>query len=88
MPVLRLRALRFVVLGLVTRAEVLRRMRRGDLPTRGGGYSSKLFFSDGARCSGLVARRLVREGRIEPPSGSHCDAVYTLRDADDGEKAQ
>ena len=62
----------------LTRTEALRRMKRGDLPTRGGGYSSALHFSDGARTTGPVGHRLKRDGLIDPPAGSACDTPYTL----------
>lgn len=63
---------------LLTRREALARMRLGDLPTRGGGYSSALYFSDGRRTSGPVGYRLRKDGLIEPPAGSACDGRYTL----------
>ena len=62
----------------LTRAEALRRMRRGDLPTRGGGYSSALYFADGRRTSGPVGWRLVRAGVVVAPTGTACDTPYTL----------
>ena len=62
----------------LTRREVLARMRRGDLPTRGGGYTSALFFDDGARTTGQVGYRLVKDGLIEPPTGTSVYSVYTL----------
>lgn len=62
----------------LSRADVLRRMRRGDLPTQGGGYTSALFFDDGARTTGRIGHRLLREGLIERPEHSSVHSRYTL----------
>lgn len=62
----------------ISRREALRRMKSGDLPTRGGGYTSALFFSDGKRTSGPVGYKLRRDGLIIPPEGSSCDTPYQL----------
>lgn len=62
----------------LTRAQALARMRRGDLPTRGGGYSSALYFSDGMRTSGPVGYRMRKDGLIDEPQGTCCDQTYTL----------
>ncbi len=51
----------------LTRAEVLKRMRAGDFPTAGGGYTGKLFFDDGRKTTSQMGSRLVREGVIERP---------------------
>ncbi len=62
----------------ITRAEALRRMRRGDLPTGGGGYTSALFFDDGARTTGRVGWKMLRDGLIERPAHSSVSSRYTL----------
>jgi len=64
----------------LTRAEVLRRMKRGDLPTQGGGYTSALHFDDGSRTTGPLGARLVREGVIDRPKHSSVSSPYTLAD--------
>ena len=62
----------------LTAREALKRMNRGDLPTRGGGYSSALHFNDGQRTSGPVGHKLIRAGLVVPPVGTCCDTPYTL----------
>jgi hypothetical protein len=69
----------------LTKAQVLARMRRGDLPTQGGGYTSALFFDDGARTTGTLGHQLVRTGVIDRPAKTSVHSRYTLatRDAQD-----
>lgn len=62
----------------LTRTQALARMKRGDLPTQGGGYSSALYFDDGARTSGPVGARLHKDGLIERPAHSSVYSRYTL----------
>lgn len=62
----------------LSRAEALRRMRAGDLPTCGGGYSSALFFDDGRRTSGPTGWRMRKDGLIDVPVNSSVYARYTL----------
>jgi len=58
--------------------EALSRMKRGDLPTAGGGYTSALHFDDGRRTSGPVGHRLVKSGKVNPPEHSSVNSPYTL----------
>jgi hypothetical protein len=59
-------------------AEVLARMRRGDLPKRLD-YSGAAF-DDGTRVSPKVIAFLIRHDRINQ-AGVHVGATYTLRPA-------
>lgn len=73
---------------LLTRAEAIRRMKKGDLPTQGGGYSSALHFDDGRRTSGPVGARMFRDGIIElPDNHTSVNARYTLVQPPKGEAA-
>lgn len=72
----------------LTRAQALARMRRGDLPTQGGGYSSALYFDDGARTSGPVGHRLHADGLIERPAHTSVSSRYTLAAAAKSEAAK
>lgn len=62
----------------LSRAQVLRRMRAGDLPTQGGGYSSALYFDDGTRTTGPMGAQLRRDGLIDYPAHSSVTSRYTL----------
>jgi hypothetical protein len=53
-------------------------MRRGDMPTYGGGYTSALHFADGERTSGVTGWKLLRDGLIERPAHSSVSSPYTL----------
>lgn len=62
----------------LTGAQVLARMRRGDLPTIKGGYTEKSVFNDGAWASGQVMRRLRKEGLADPPAHTSVHSPWTL----------
>lgn len=62
----------------LTRKAVVRRMKRGDLPTQGGGYSSALYFDDGARTTSDMGWRLVKAGIVVRPTQTSVHARYTL----------
>ena len=62
----------------LTARQVLARMTRGDFPTNGGGYFTIGYFADGARSGEGVMRRLIKQGRVNAPVGTHCDATWTL----------
>jgi len=58
--------------------QVLARMRRGDLPTLKGGYSSKVVFADGAVASNQVMTRLLRLGSVNYPRHTSVNSPFTL----------
>lgn len=62
----------------LTASQVLRRMRAGDLPTYGGGYSVGGHFDDGAKAAAGVMRRLERQRKIDYPAASSVYARWTL----------
>lgn len=49
----------------LTGREVISRMKKGDLPTYGGGYTEGGFFDDGVRAARGVMRRLRKAGKVE-----------------------
>lgn len=68
----------------ISKAEAIRRMKNGDLPTQGGGYSAALYFSDGQRTTSRTGSQLVMLGIVERPgpwngqSATSCDSTYRL----------
>jgi hypothetical protein len=62
----------------ITAAQVLARMKRGDLPTIAGGYTNKSIFEDGTRVSHKTMTSLHRAGKIEYPAKSSVYSPWTL----------
>jgi hypothetical protein len=62
----------------LTAGEVLARMKRGDLPVKGG-YCNTAHFSDGARASQPTMTRLLKKGLVNYPVGTSVNATWTLR---------
>ena len=62
----------------LTGAQVLARMKRGDLPYIRGGYTEKSGFDDGRWASGQVMRRLRKSGKVDPPAHSSVHSPWTL----------
>lgn len=54
----------------LTTAQVLKRMKAGDLPTLRGGYTDASVFDDGATVHGQTMHGLFKAGKIERPEGT------------------
>lgn len=65
----------------LTKAQVLARMRAGDLPTRAGGFTNTSVFGDGARAPSAVMTKLQRERKIDYPQGTSISCTWTLVEA-------
>ena len=61
-----------------TRSQVLARMRKGDLPTRGGNWYC--FFNDGTKVDSRVMHQLVLDGKVNPPEHASVYSPFTLAD--------
>lgn len=65
----------------ITGAEVVRRMKAGDLPHFGGGYNDTAYFDDGTRVPHAVMFRLYKSGKVERPEGTSVKNRWTLTKA-------
>lgn len=66
---------------MLTRAEVLKRLRAGDLPTTAGGYTSTVVFADHRKASHATITKLHRDGLIERPEHHSIYSPWTLTEA-------
>jgi hypothetical protein len=62
----------------LTRAQVLARMKRGDLPQMVGAGGFVAVFDDGAKAGHQTMRGLEKSGFIERPVGTSISARWTL----------